>query len=213
MSASRARRSRARPSGPTSRPRVVAGRHGLAVVQVARPAEQRPELHVRVAVDARAGRPPVEVGVEERLEHAGVELALEVHDVERDAELGGDPAGVVGGIERAAALLELGVRVGDVVQAHPDADDLVPCSWSSAAATEESTPPDIATRIRLTRARPARADRPRPRRVPSRIDAMHTGHDVARRRRPPRPWSFGRARAGARRAPLRPGSPSRSARG
>ena len=38
--------------------RVVAGRDRLAVVQVARPAEQRPELHVRVAVDARDGVRP-----------------------------------------------------------------------------------------------------------------------------------------------------------
>ena len=33
---------------------VVPGRDRLAVVQVARPAEERPELHVGVAVDARA---------------------------------------------------------------------------------------------------------------------------------------------------------------
>ena len=106
-------------------PRVVAGRDRLAVVQVARPPEQRPELDVGVAVDARRRRLAAQVGVEERLEDAGIELALEVHDVERDVELGGDPAGVVGGVERAAALLELGVAVGDVVEAHPDADHLV----------------------------------------------------------------------------------------
>ena len=35
---------------------VVPGRDRLAVVQVARPAEQRAELHVRVAVDARRRR-------------------------------------------------------------------------------------------------------------------------------------------------------------
>ena len=39
--------------------------------------------------------------------------------------MGSDAPGVVGGIERAAALLELRVRVGDVVQPHPHADDLV----------------------------------------------------------------------------------------
>ena len=103
----------------------MAGRDGLAVVEVPGPAEQRPELDVGVAVDARARRPAVEIRVEERLEDAGVELALEVHHVERDAELGGDAAGVIRGVERAAALLELRVRVGDVVEAHPDADDLV----------------------------------------------------------------------------------------
>ena len=125
MSSSRARAEARPPVGSDVAPGVVAGRDGLAVVQVARATEQRPELHVRVAVDARARRPPVEVRVEERLEDAGIELALEVHDVERDVELRGHPAGVVGGVERAAALLELGVGVGDVVQAHPDADDLV----------------------------------------------------------------------------------------
>ena len=104
---------------------VVPGGDGLAVVLEPRPAEERPELHVRVAVDARRRRPAVEVGVEERLQDAGVELALEVHHVERDVELSGDTPGVVGRVERAAALLELGVRVGDVVQAHPDADGLV----------------------------------------------------------------------------------------
>ena len=70
------------------------------------------------------GVAPRQVRVEERLQDAGIELALEVEDVERDAELAGDATRVVGGVERAAALLELAVRVGDVVQAHPDADDL-----------------------------------------------------------------------------------------
>ena len=106
-------------------PRVVTRRDRLAVVQMARSPEQRPELDVRVAVDARRRRLAAHVGVEERLEHAGIELALEVHDVERDVELGGDPTRVVRGVERAAALLELGVAVGDVMEAHPDADHLV----------------------------------------------------------------------------------------
>src|SRR5262245_57703781 len=109
-------------------PRVVPGRDRVAVVEMARPAEQRPELHVRVAVDARAGRRAAEIRVEERLHHAGVELALEVHDVERDAQLGGDPPRVVGRVERAAALLELGIGVGDVVEAHPDAHRVMPFS-------------------------------------------------------------------------------------
>ena len=105
--------------------RVVAGCHCLAVVQVAGPPEQCPELHVGVAVDARARRPAVEIRIEERRQDPGVELALEVHDVERDAELGSYPAGIIGGVEGATALLELGVGVRDVVQPHPHADDLV----------------------------------------------------------------------------------------
>ena len=113
------------PVGADVTARVVPGRDGLALVQVASPTEQRTELHVGVAVDAGRGRLAAQVGIEEWLQDARVELALEVHDVERDVELGGDPAGVVGGVERAAALLELGVAVGDVVEPHPDADDLV----------------------------------------------------------------------------------------
>jgi len=92
---------------------------------VTRPAEQRPELYVGVAVDTRRGRLAAEIRIEERLEDARVELAFEVHDVERDPELGRDPPGVIGGVERATALLELGIAVGDVVQPHPDTDDLV----------------------------------------------------------------------------------------
>src|SRR3954453_4430829 len=106
-------------------PGVVPGRDRLALVEVAGPPEQRPELDVRVAVDARRRRLASEIRVEERLHDAGIELALEVHDVERDVELRRHSARVIGGVERAAALLELGVRVGHVVQAHPDADDLV----------------------------------------------------------------------------------------
>ncbi len=116
------------PIGPNGSPRVVAGRHGLAVVQVTRSPQQRPEFDVSVAVDARRWCPTVEIGVQERLEHAGIEFALEVHHVERDIELGRDAPGIVGGVERAAALLELGVRVGDVVEAHPDPDHLVTLS-------------------------------------------------------------------------------------
>ena len=105
--------------------RVVAGRDGVAVVEVARPAQQRPELHVAVAVDARAGRLAAEVRGEERPDHPGVELALEVEDVERDPELRGDPPGVLRRVGAAAALPHLGVGVGAVVDAHPDADDVV----------------------------------------------------------------------------------------
>ena len=105
--------------------RIVTRRDRLAVVEVPRAAQQRPELHVRVAVDARARGPTIEIRVEERLEDAGIELALEVHDVERDSELGGDPPGVIGRVERATALLELRVGIGDVVETHPDADGFV----------------------------------------------------------------------------------------
>jgi hypothetical protein len=105
-------------------PRVVAGRNGRAVVVAQRLAQEGAELHVAVAVDARAGRAAREVRVEERLEHARAELALQVEHIERDPELTGNAAGVVGGVQGATALLELAVRVGHVVEPHPDADGL-----------------------------------------------------------------------------------------
>jgi hypothetical protein len=102
----------------------VARRHRVALVQPASAAEERAELHVGVAVDARARRPTAQVGRDERVDDAGSELALEVEDVERDAELAGHAPRVLGRVERAAAPLELAVRVGDVVEAHPDTDRL-----------------------------------------------------------------------------------------
>ena len=85
---------------------VMPGRNSVALVQQPSSTQQRPELHVRVAVHARRRRRSVEIGVEERLEDAGIELALQVHDIERDVQLGRDPSRVVSGIERTAALLE-----------------------------------------------------------------------------------------------------------
>ena len=191
---------------------VVAGCHRVAVVQVACPPEQCPELHVGVAVDARAGRPPIDVRVEEGLEHAGVELALEVHDVERDPELRRDPARVVGGIERAAALLELGVRVRDVVEAHPHPDRLV-----AGLVDERGRDRGIHARPTSRRGRGScdhalakrvgRNERGRP--AHRREDA---GHDVRPRSRSPRRSWSARATGAGRRAPPRPGSPSRSGR-
>ncbi len=160
---------------PDVAPRVVPGRDRLAVVQVSRPTEQRTELDVGVAVDARRRGLAREVGVEEWLEHAGIEFALEVHDVERDAELGRDPPRVVGGVERAAALLELGVRVGDVVEPHPDPDHVV------ALAVQERRRDRGVHPARHRDQDPTHAGTPSPNgsaattALPSRIDAMTRG--------------------------------------
>ena len=109
--------------------------------------------------------------------HAGRELALEVHDVERDAELRRDAPGVVGRVRGAAALLELASTLSATSWSRIQTPTTSwPCSWSSAAATELSTPPDIATRIRLIPRPPAwrRAARPRPRRAAGRATAGTT---------------------------------------
>ena len=106
--------------------RVVPRRDGVARIEMAGPPEERAELHLRVAVDARARRAALQVGGQERIEDAVSELALEVEDVERDAQLAGHAARVLGGIERAAGAVAGAVRVGRIVQAHPDADDVAP---------------------------------------------------------------------------------------
>ena len=54
----------------------------------------------------------------------GLELALQVQDIERDTQLAGHAAGVVGGIGRAAGALDIRERVGAIVEAHPDAHGL-----------------------------------------------------------------------------------------
>ena len=113
------------PVGVRGTPRVVACRDRVAVVQVPSPAEERPELHLRIAVGAGSRRRAAQVRAQERRQHARFELALEVHHVERDPELARDSARVLRSIERAAALLELRDAVRDVVQAHPHADNLV----------------------------------------------------------------------------------------
>ena len=105
-------------------PGVVPGGDRIAVVEPPGATRQRAELDRAVAVDTRAGRLPRLIRVKEWLQHASPELTLEVEDVEGDAELAGDAPGVLRGVQRAAALLELAVAVGDVVQAHPDADGL-----------------------------------------------------------------------------------------
>jgi hypothetical protein len=66
-------------------PRVVPGRHRLAVVEPPRPSGQGPELDGAVAVDAGARRLARLVCLEEGIEDAGPELSLQVEDVERDA--------------------------------------------------------------------------------------------------------------------------------
>ncbi len=102
--------------------RVVTGGHSLTAVEVTGTAQQGSELDRGVAVNARAGRASVEVRCEERLQHASGELALQVQDVERDAQLSRDPTRILGGIERAAGTVGAAVGVGGVVQPHPDPD-------------------------------------------------------------------------------------------
>ena len=124
---------------------VVAGRHRVEPERVG-PLEQAVELEVAVALDARVGGPARGVAGDVRLDHMGLEVGGEVEDVVDDAELVGHPSGVVHVGHRAAA------RVGVAAPQLEGGTDHIgrsrSDSASSAAATDESTPPDMATRTR-----------------------------------------------------------------
>ena len=75
------------------------------------------------------------------VDHEALEVVAEVEDVVFDAELIGHAAGVVDVADRATTRV-----AGSAPELHGDADDLVAGSAASrAAATDESTPPDMAT--------------------------------------------------------------------
>ena len=83
---------------------VVAGGDAFCA-DLARGDEELIELHVIVAQGARDGRAAFEIIRDEGADHVALEFALEVHDVERDAEMFGYAAGVVDIVVRAAAML------------------------------------------------------------------------------------------------------------
>ena len=66
----------------------------------------------------------------------------------RNAERVGDAARIVDVLAGAAAALPAR-RLAVIVELQRDADDLVALRCMSAAATEESTPPDMATTTRV----------------------------------------------------------------
>ena len=165
---------RARPSRALAPAGVVAGRDRVALVQVARPPSSAPNLTLVLQSVHGRRRLAVEVGAEERREHARLELALEVHHVERDAELPGDPARVVGGVQRAAALLEL--------------RDVSATSWRRIQTPTTSWPCSVQQRRRDRRIDAARHR-----------DERSRGSGTLRPRRPPGRAGRRRGRAAAAR--------------
>ena len=109
--------------------------------------EQVVELDLLVAGDARDRRLAGGVAVGEAVDDGRGKAALVVEHVVRNAERVGNPAGVVDVLAGAAAALAAG-GVAVIVELQGDADDVVPGLRISAATTEESTPPDMATTTR-----------------------------------------------------------------
>ena len=128
----------------------MAGRDRASLERLG-PLDERRELQVAVAVHARNRRPSRRVLADEVGHDVLLEAPLEVDDVVGDADRARHTARVVQIVERAAAPeadLSVIVSAGRlIVQLHRETDHLVPPRASSAAATDESTPPDIATTI------------------------------------------------------------------
>ncbi len=124
-------------------PGVVAGDHGVEAERE-RPVEDGRELDLLVAAQARVGRAAGGVLGDEVVHHAGVELVGHVPDVERDPDHVGGAAGVAGVLERAAAAGAGAVVCGLRASARCTPVTSWPASTARAAATAESTPPDMA---------------------------------------------------------------------
>ena len=105
--------------------RVVAGGDRIGSIGGQAAVQQLVELDVLVARLARVGRCAVEIGINERVDHALAELALHVEREERDLDQLRNATRVVGCVRRAARARELVALRQVGVGAHPDADDLV----------------------------------------------------------------------------------------
>ena len=86
--------------------------------------DHRVDAELAVAEHAGVGSAALRVAAQERADHAGAELVLEVEGQVRDAERVGDPAGAEHRLGRAAAALPVGALVGPELEG--DRDQLAP---------------------------------------------------------------------------------------
>src|ERR1043165_2106546 len=100
--------------------RVMSGRH-LVAAETRREAIKRSELQAAVASHTWNRRLAVQVTVDERLDHITLEIAFEVQDIKREAQLFGHAPRVVHVIERTAAR-----RQRLPVLVHTDPAPLIP---------------------------------------------------------------------------------------
>ena len=131
--------------------------------------EEAAEFDDAVALDARVRRAAFGVGAEEVLDDGLAEHFLVIERGEADAELVRDGARVLHRRRPAAAARRIaasprGQAGSSSGKRRPTPMTSYPCRWSSAAAVEESTPPDMPTTTRLPPIRASSVDlKPRPR--------------------------------------------------
>ena len=116
--------------------------------QLAGEGDQVDELHALVAGGARHRRSALRIFVDEAVDHPFAEAAFIIEHVMGDAEAVGDLLGVVNVLPRAA-----GARSAARLRRNRRAASVTPITSApvraaSAAVTELSTPPDMATTIR-----------------------------------------------------------------
>ena len=104
-------------------PGVVPGREPAGAEPVGE-GDHRVDPQLAVAEHARVRGAPLRVAAQERTDHAGAELVLQVQGQMRDPERVGDPPGAEHRLGRAAAALAVGALVGPELERHRD--DLAP---------------------------------------------------------------------------------------
>ena len=111
------------------------------------------EFDEAVALDARVRRPAFGVGAEEVFDDFPAEHFLVIESGEADAELVRDGARVLHRRRPAATARRVAARLAarSSGRRRPTPMTSYPCRCSSAAAVEESTPPDMPTTTRLPR--------------------------------------------------------------
>ncbi len=114
---------RARSIGEPARRHIVAGRERLGA-ELARGRQQIVELDRLVALHARHRRLARHVALGETVDHRRLEAALIVEHVMRNADVAGDPAGVVDVAPRAAGALAV-ARFAVVVKLQRDPDHVI----------------------------------------------------------------------------------------
>ena len=157
---STARCSSIRPSSPVREPGVVAGRDRVEAERQ-RAVEHGGELDLLVAAQAGVGGAAGGVLGHEVLDDVLVEAVAQVPDVEGDPDHVGSPAGVV---RRPRSCSSRGRRCGRTAGCARGRGGCPVTSWPAsaarAAATAESTPPDMAARTRSGIAQPTLRDEP-----------------------------------------------------
>ena len=132
----------------------MAGRQNLRA-EVARGFKQVAELDRLVALHARHRRLARHIAFGETVDDRLLEAAFVVEHVMGNADALGDGARVVDVAAGAAGALAVG-RGAVVVELQRDADDVIAgLGFSSAAVTDESTPPDMATTTRVSAGLPS----------------------------------------------------------